>query len=395
MARPLEQIRVIDLTTTMAGPFGSMVLGDLGAEVIKIEPIDGGDASREIPPYFHDGESMYYISLNRNKRSVTLNLDTDKGKEIFYALVKKSDVVIANFRPGIMTKLKIDYKRLKVINPRIICCSMTAFGEDGPYGRQPAYDLTIQALAGAMSMTGEEGRAPLRLGIPMGDLAASIWAVVGILSALYYRQQTGEGQLVDLSLLDSLVSFITYPALYYSYGGEVAKPLGSGHQSVVPFQAFKTKDHYITVVCGKVKFWQGLCEAAGIQELASDPRFKGMDSRGKHKDELIPILDKIFLQKTTAEWEELLVKAGVPCAPVHTIDQVFTDPAIQNRGMVISMEHFGKTLRLFGSPLKMSASPITEYRTPPKLGADTRQIFTELLGYSQKDIDKLKANKII
>ncbi len=395
MKRSLDGIRVIDLTTTMAGPFATMVLGDLGADIIKIEPPKVGDSSRAIPPYFHEGDSMYYISLNRNKRSVTLDLDTDKGKEIFYGLVKKANVVIDNFRPGIMTKLGVDYDRLKVINPKIICCSITAFGPDGPYGRRPAYDLTIQALSGAMSMTGEEGRGPLRLGVPMGDLAGAMWATVGILSALYHWEKTGDGQFIDVSLMDSLVSLITYPALYYSYGGEVAKPLGAGHQAIVPFQAFKTKDHYIAVVCANEKFWSLFCEAAKVPELASDLRFSKMGDRQKNRDELNAILNKIFLQKTNAEWEKILLKAGVPYAPVNMIDQVFVDPAIQYRGMVISMDHFGKTLRSFGNPIKMSATPITEYHTPPHLGADTGEVLSDLLGYSSKDIEKLKAEGII
>jgi crotonobetainyl-CoA:carnitine CoA-transferase CaiB-like acyl-CoA transferase len=243
MKKVLEGIRVIDLTTFMSGPFASMILGDLGAEIIKVEHPNVGDASRHIPPYFHKGESLYYLSLNRNKRSVTLNLSTDEGREILYGLVKKADIVIDNFRPGVLTKLGANYDRLKEINPKIIGCSISAFGHGGPYGSRPAYDLTIQALSGSMSMTGEEGRGPMRLGVPMGDLAGSMWAVVGILSALYHRQKTGDGQLVDIALLDSLVSFITYPALYYSHGGEVAKPLGSGHQAIVPFQVFKTRDY--------------------------------------------------------------------------------------------------------------------------------------------------------
>lgn len=395
MNKVLEGIRVIDLTTFMSGPYASMILGDLGADIIKIEQPNEGDTSRHVPPYFHEGESLYYISLNRNKKSVTLNLTTDEGKGILYELVKKADIVIDNFRPGILSKLGADYDRLKKINPQIICCSISAFGESGPYGSRPAYDLIIQALSGAMSMTGEEGRGPLRLGVPMGDLAGSMWAVVGILTALHHKQKTGEGQCVDISLLDSLVAFVTYPALYYSYGGELAKPLGSGHQAIVPFQAFKTMDYYLAVTCPRQKFWLLLCEALGVPELASDPRFLKMEGRLKNKEELNAILNSIFCKKTSAEWEEILVKAGVPCAPVNTIDKVFVDPAIQDRGMVISIDHFGEELRFFGNPIKMSNTPITEYHTPPRLGADNREVFVELLGYPPEKVKKLKEKGII
>ena len=395
MKKVLEGIRVIDLTTFMSGPFASMILGDLGAEIIKVEQPNVGDTSRHIPPYFHKGESLYYLSLNRNKRSVTLNLNTDEGREILYGLVKKADIVIDNFRPGVLTKLGANYDRLKEINPKIICCSISAFGHDGPYGSRPAYDLTIQALSGSMSMTGEEGRGPMRLGVPMGDLAGSMWAIVGILSALYHRQKTDEGQLVDIALLDSLVSLITYPALYYSHGGEVAKPLGSGHQAIVPFQVFKTRDYYLAVACPLEKFWVLLCETLEIPELISDPRFLKMEDRLKNKEELQTILSPIFSRKTNAEWEEILAKAGVPCAPVNTIDKTLIDPAIRHRGMVISVDHLGEKLRFFGNPIKMSETPIREYYSPPLLGADNREVFAEFLGYSPEEVEKLEKKKII
>jgi CoA:oxalate CoA-transferase len=394
--KSLEGIRVIDLTTFMSGPFVTMVLGDLGAEIIKIERPGTGDTSRQIPPYYHAEENLYYISLNRNKKSVTLNLNTDKGKEILYGLVPKVDIFIDNFRPGILEKLGANYERLSKINPRIICCSITAFGPDGPYGNRPAYDLNIQAMSGAMSMTGEkEGRRPLRLGVPMGDLASSMWALTGILAALHHREKTGQGQLVDVALLDSLAAFITYPALYYSYAGEVAKPLGSGHQATVPFDAYKTKDYYLSVCCGNEKFWQLLCDALELEELKADPRFSKLGDRLKHKQELNAILNETFASKTNAEWQVILDKAGVPCGPVNTIDKVFEDPAILHRGMVISVDHFGAQLRFFGNPIKMSATPIAEYRTPPRLGADNQEVLKKYLGFSAEAFEKLKKDGIV
>lgn len=394
--KSLEGIRVIDLTTFMSGPFVTMVLGDLGAEIIKIERPGTGDTSRQIPPYYHAEENLYYISLNRNKKSVTLNLSTDKGKEILHGLVQKADIFIDNYRPGILEKLEITYEHLSKINPRIICCSITAFGPDGPYGNRPAYDLNIQAMSGAMSMTGEkEGRRPLRLGVPMGDLASSMWSLTGILAALHHREKTGQGQLVDVALLDSLAAFITYPALYYSYAGEVAKPLGSGHQATVPFDAYKTKDYYLSVCCGNEKFWQLLCDALELEELKADPRFSKLGDRLKHKQELNAILNETFARKTNAEWQVILDKAGVPCGPVNTIDKVFEDPAILHRGMVIAVDHFGAQLRFFGNPLKMSATPINEYRTPPRLGADNQEVLNEYLGFSAEQVEKLKKDGIV
>ena len=395
MKKALEGIRVLDLTTFMSGPYASMVLGDLGAEVIKIEEPGSGDASRQIPPYFHEGESLYYISLNRNKKGVTLNLNKEQGKSLFYGLAKKADIVLENFRPGVTKKLGVDYERLKTINPRIIYCSITAYGPEGPYGQRPAYDLIIQALSGSMSMTGEQETGPLRLGVPMGDLAGSMWAIIGILSALQYREKTGEGQFVDISLLDSLTSLITYPALYFSHGGEIAQPLGSGHQSIVPFQAFQTKDYYLAVTCANEKFWGLLCQALAIPELAADPRFAKMGDRLQHKQELNEILSQVFSQKTNAEWEKILSQAGVPCAPVQTMDRVFADPALRYRGMIIAMDHFGEELRSFGNPLKMSATAITEYRTPPRLGADNEEVLGKYLGLSAEEIGRMKKEGIL
>ena len=244
-------------------------------------------------------------------------------------------------------------------------------------------------------MTGTQTTGPLRMGVPMGDLAASLWALTGILSAIRYRDKTGEGQMVDISLLDSLTSLITYPSLYYSFGGEVAGPLGSGHQAIVPFQAFKTKDYYMTVACANEKFWGLFCDALDCPELKENPKFNTLSDRHKNRDELNAKLNDIFSQKTSAEWEKILNEAGVPCGAVSTIDKVFEDPAVQQRGLVISMDHYGEKLRLFGNPIKMSATPIKDYVTPPKLGADNVEILSELLGYSAEKIDELCKEKII
>ena len=386
MKKALSGLKIVDLSTFMSGPYATMVLGDLGAEVVKVEAPGSGDASRQIPPYFHAGESLYYVSLNRNKKSVCLNLNSTKGKDALYQLVRDADVLVENFRPGVTRKLGIDYPRIKELNPKIIYCSITAYGSEGPYGNRPAYDLIVQALSGSMSMTGTEESGPLRLGVPMGDLASSMWAVTGILAALRHRDMSGEGQLIDLSMLDTLASFITYPALYFSYGQEVAGPLGSGHQAIVPFQAFKTRDYYLAVTCANEKFWKLLCDALEMSELATDPRFATMGDRLSNKESLNSLLNGIFSTKDNAEWVEILTRGGVPCAPVNTIDKVFADPAINHREMVVSIDHFGRELKLFGSPLKMSATPVCEYRTPPRLGSDNGEVLGQQLGLSPEDI---------
>lgn len=395
MKKSLDGIRVIDLTTFMTGPFATMVLGDLGAEIIKVEPPGGGDASRHIPPHFHEGECLYYLSLNRNKKGITLNLSTDKGREILYDLVKQADIVMDNYRPGVTRKLKVDYESLKAVNPSIICCSITSFGHDGPYGRRPGYDLTVQAMSGAMSMTGTTETGPLRMGVPMGDLAGSMWSLAGVLAALHHREKTGEGQFVSISMLDALSALITYPALYYSYAGEVAAPLGSGHQSIVPFQAFKTKDYYIAIACANEKFWQLLCDALERPDLKEDPKYKTMGDRLKHRDELDDVLNGILSEKTNAEWDEIFNRWGVPCGPVNTIDRVFEDPAIQHRDMVISVEHGSESLRFFGNPIKLSETSIEEYRTPPRLGENNAEILKGVLGYSEEMIEQLKEEKVL
>ena len=395
MEKCLTGVRIIDLTTFMSGPFATMILGDLGAEIIKIEQPGSGDASRHIPPYYHEGECLYYISLNRNKKSVSLNLNTDKGREILYGMVKKADIVMDNFRPGINKKLKVDYQSLKKVNSAIICCSITAFGDKTRYGLRPAYDLTIQAMSGAMSMTGTDDTGPLRMGVPMGDLAGSMWAMGGVLAALRHRDRTGEGQYVSISLLDSLAALITYPALYYSYGGEIAGPLGSGHQAIVPFQAFKTKDYYITVACANEKFWTLLCDTLERPDLKEHPKYLKMGDRLNHRDELNAILNDIFSQKTSVEWEEVLTKGGVPCGKVKRINEVFEDPSIEDQEMVISVDHCGEILRFFGNPIKMSSTPIKEYTTPPKLGINTAEVLSSLMGYSADEIEKLREEQII
>lgn len=394
MSTILNGVRILDLTTFMSGPYASMVLGDLGADVIKIEPRKG-DNSRNIPPHHLDGECLYYLSLNRNKRGMTLNLASDEGRKVFYDLVREADIVFDNYRPGVTKKLGIDYDSLTAVKPDIIACSISAFGQDSPYGNRPAYDLTIQAISGAMSLTGTETTGPLRLGVPMGDLAASLWAVIAMLGALAHRRATGQGQRLDISLLESLSSLITYPVLYYTQGGEAPVPRGSGHQSLVPFNAYAASDTGIAVVCASDKFWGCLCDAIGHPEYKEDPLFKTGVDRLKNRDRVDAMLAAIFRTKTAAEWDALLTKHGVPCGVVNTIETVLDDPAIRAKNFAVPVQPGNEKARVFASPLRMSASPVTEYRRPPRLGEHNAEILRDVLHYDEAAIQALYTGEIL
>jgi crotonobetainyl-CoA:carnitine CoA-transferase CaiB-like acyl-CoA transferase len=395
MGQPLSNIRILDLTLIMAGPYCTLILGDLGAEVIKIERPGVGEGARGVPPYFFEGESAYFIAMNRNKRSMTLDLKTEKGREIFYGLTRKSDVVIDNFRPGVVKKLGVDYDTLKKINPRIICCSISGYGQTGPFNDRPAFDLIIQARGGIMSYTGEPGQMPVRMGAPMGDLAGGLFAANGILAGLYQREQTGQGQFIDISLLDCQISLLTYRGQYYFVGNEIAQPVGSGHTSIHPISALKTKTFDIVIDCNTQKIFAELCEAIGKPELAKDPKFNSRESRLKNKKELYEILENTFLTKTGEEWLELLGK-NIPIGPINTVDKALSDPQVLSRNMVAEIDYGnGNTLNILGNPIKMSESDQEVFKAPPKLGEDTEHVLNRILKYSPAEIEDLRSQKII
>jgi len=389
----LSGARVLDLSHMLAGPFGSMMLGDLGAEVVKIEPLEG-DPMRQMGPHFYGTESAYYLCGNRSKKSITLNLQTEQGRAVFYDLVKVSDVVYDNFRPGVVQKLKIDYPTLKRINPRIIVCSISGFGQTGPYRDRPAFDIAIQGLSGAMSITGN-GDEPARIGIPVGDLAGGMYAAFAVAAALYQREKTGEGSYIDISLLDSLTAMLTYVAQYYFHDGVVPGPQGTEHMSVVPYQAFKCKDGYLVVAAFTEKFWQGLCRALDLPHLAADPRFANNDDRRINKNILVPILVEAFATRTIDEWGVRLDAQAVPWGPVNTVDRTFRDPQILARQMKIEVEHptIGK-LPMLGNPVKVEGVA-ENYAPPPLHGQHSEQILSEWLGYPKEKIAQLKKDKMI
>jgi CoA:oxalate CoA-transferase len=395
MNQPLSGVRILDLSQLLAGPYGSMILADLGAEVIKIEKPGEGEIGRGMPPHFFHGESVYFISINRNKKSMNLDLKSPEGLDIFYRLAKVSDVVYDNFRPGTLEKLRIDYEALKKINPRIISCSISGYGQTGPFKDSPAFDLIIQARGGIMSYTGEPGQMPVRMGAPMGDLAGGLFAVQAVEAALYQREKTGLGQRIDLSLLDCQIALLIYRGLYYLYGGEIAQPVGSGHVSAIPIRAFKTKTFDIVIDANTDKFFQELCEGMGLKELISDARFLTRAHRLKNKEALYLILEKTFLQKTGEEWLKLL-EGRVPVGPINTVDMALRDPQIRARNMVVETTHrSGEKMKLIGNPIKMSASEEENFTPPPAMGEHTDRILQDLLKFSPVEIKQLREKKII
>ena len=396
MAEILKKVRILDLSQYIAGPYGTLVLGDLGAEIIKIENPEGGDLSRNIRQYTHKGESAYYLSLNRNKKSITLNFRNPKATEIFYDLVKTSDVVYDNFRSGMLEKFKIDYPTLKKINPRIISCSVTGFGSDSPYKDRPALDLLIQAYSGVMSFTGEPGRPPARMGLPMGDLSGAMFAVMAVLGALYYRQVTGKGQRLDIAMVDGLLSLMTYRAQYYFLEKDIPEPMGSGHVSQVPIRAYEAKDgKYLAIDSGQDKFFQNLCRVMGIEEVAKDPRVNSMGARVKNRVVVDEILEKKFREKDRDAWVELLIQGDVPVGPVNNLAQAMNNPSILARKMVVPVNHQGEEIQMLGNPVKMSALGEEVFEGAPTLGQHTGQVLQQVLGYTPERIEALQAEKVI
>lgn len=393
MLGPLNGARILDLSHMLAGPFGSMMMGDLGAEIIKIEPPEG-DPMRAMGPHFFKTESAYFICANRNKQSVTLDLRTERGRAIFLDLVRVCDVVYENFRPGVVQKLKIDYATLKPVNPRVICCSISGFGQNGPYRDRPAFDIALQALSGAMSITGN-GDEPARMGIPMGDLAGGMYAAFAVAAALYQREKTGEGCFIDIGLLDSLVSLLTYNAQYYFHDGVVPGPQSTEHLSVVPYGSFETKDGHLVVAAFTEKFWQGLCRALDLTPLIVDLRFAQNDARRVNKEELNPILAAAFLTRTTDEWMARLEREGVPSGPINALDRVFSDPQIAEREMKVDVDHptIGQ-LPMVGAPVKVPGAT-QKLAPPPLLGEHTEQVLNELLGFSPAEIARLREEKVV
>ena len=388
---PLQGVRVLELGQIIAGTYGNQVLSDLGAEVIKIETPEG-DLGRipSVAPY--RGLSALFLTFNRNKKSVVINLKSEAGREVFYELVKVADVVVDNFRPGVLERLRIDYATLARINPRIIQCSVTGFGATGAYRDYPALDLIIQAISGHMAITGEPGRPPVRVGIPLADMSGGIYSCKGILAALYARERSGRGQRVEISMFDAMLNLLSYIATLWLSGGVLPRRPGSAHEYSVPWQAFEAQDGHIVVATRQESFWKKLCDALDEPSLAADPRFATNAERIANREALVPRLEAIFRTRTVADWLARLRAAEVPAAPVNNLDGAFAEPPVAERGMIVEYDHpDAGRVRLPGNPIRMSEAPGTPSLPAPRLGEHTDGVLSELLRLPPERIAALRA----
>ena len=386
--QPLQNIRVLDLSRVLAGPYCTMVLGDLGAEVIKVEPPEG-DETRGWGPPFAGGESAYYLCVNRNKRGVVVNLKTDEGRNILRELALQSDVLVENFRPGTLKKFGLDFETLHDLNPRLVYCSISGFGQTGSLRDKPGYDFMIQAMGGVMSITGEPEGEPMKVGVAVADLFAGQNAVIAILAALQARTFTGEGQYIDIALFDSELGWLANVASNFLISGKNPKRYGNAHANIVPYQSFQASDGWFVVAVGNDKQFEAFCRVLGRPEFSADERFSTNSGRVQNREILIPLLKPIFLERTVSEWLAL-IGDQFPCGPINDFKQVFAMPHVKEREMLVEMEHptIGQ-LPLVGSPLKMSGTRV-EYRLPPPLmGQHTKEILREVLGYSDEKVDAL------
>lgn len=394
----LSGVTVLDLTRIISGPYGTMLLAFLGAEVIKIEEPLEGDTARRTSLYYQDGLSAVFVAGNVGKKSVTLNLKPEKGRALFLRLVESADVVIDNFRPGTMERLGLGYETLKTVNPRIIACSISGYGAWGPLKDAPAFDLTVQAMAGSMSMTGEKGRPPVKMGVPIGDLAAGMAGALGVTAALYRRERTGHGEQIDVAMFDVQVSLLHYHAQYYLASGERPEPVGSAHPNVVPYQAFETRDGYLVVALWGVNhLWPVLCEAIERPDLAQDDRYATNEKRVKHQELLVPILEEVFKARTAGQWMAVFEQHGIPAAPVHAVDQVLALPQVAAREMLLTLTHpaTGNPLTVLGSPVKLGGDRAEGVLPPPLLGQHTEEVLTGWLGLSEAEVLALRQEKVI
>jgi crotonobetainyl-CoA:carnitine CoA-transferase CaiB-like acyl-CoA transferase len=395
MSGPLDGLRVVELARTLAGPYCGMLLADMGAEVIKVEQASVGDETRGYSPPEMNGESSYYLSLNRNKKGITANLKTKEGQQIVKRLVGESDVLIENFRYGAMEKFGLNYDVLKKINPRLVYCAVTGFGRTGPMKDEPGYDLLLQGFGGIMSVTGETDRLPMRVGFSVVDLTTGIYASNAILLALLVREKTGQGQYVETSLMESIISLQSYHAQAVFATGQAPKRFGTGHPNIVPYQVFETKDGYIIIAVPNDWLWKKMCDALGLKILRDDPRFATNADRVAYREKLIPLMMDFISTKKSSEILTKLKDAGIPCGPVNDIAQALAHPQVSHRGMIQEVEHptIG-TLKVLGIPMKLSETPGAIRMPPPLLGQHTREVLLDL-GYSNNDVTHLKKKGVI
>ena len=397
--KPLEGIKVLDLTHMLSGPYGGMILADLGCEVIKIEPPVKGEGTRRLlendPDYSFNGMGAYFYTLNRNKKSLSLDLKKPEGLKIFYELAEKADVVISNFSAGVTEKLKIDFHALQNINPKIITCSVSGFGESGPNFKRPAFDQIAQALGGGMSITGLSSSEPMRAGIPIGDLSGGMFAVMGIQAAIIQRTTAGVGQHVDISMLDCQISMLNYMATMHTMSGIVPKPIGNSHFVHMPYNTFLTKDFPIVIAAVGDQFWARLLNIFKNPEL-QDPKYSTALERQKDKEKIEKVMQGELIKEKSEYWLGLLEQESVPCARVNNIEQALNDEQVTHRNMLVDVPHTdGGSVKVPGNPIKLSESPEEEFLAPPLLGEHTKEVLNEWLGYSNEELESLDKLQII
>jgi crotonobetainyl-CoA:carnitine CoA-transferase CaiB-like acyl-CoA transferase len=403
----LAGVRVLDLSRVLAGPWAGQLLADLGADVVKVERPGAGDDTRAWgPPWLNDpegrstGESAYYLSANRNKRSVTIDLASPEGQSLVRQLASKADVLLENFKVGGLTQYGLDYASLKAINPRLVYCSITGFGQTGPYSSRAGYDFLIQGMGGLMSLTGRadgmEGAGPLKVGVALTDIMTGLYATVAVLAALKRREQSGEGQHIDLALLDVQIACLANQAANYLVSGVAPRRMGNAHPNIVPYQEFPTADGYMIVAVGNDSQFASLCKTLGKPEWSGDERFATNPQRVKHRNELIALIHGVTVRRTTDEWVAAMETAGVPCGPINTLDRVFSDPHVQARGMRIEMPHpLAKQVPLVANPIRLSESPVQYRHAPPTLGQHTDEVLSDWLAATAAEIDALRAKRAI
>ena len=395
MASALENVKVVDLTRTLAGPFCTMLLGDMGADVVKIEEPERGDEIRSWLPFWEGGESTQFTTFNRNKRSLSLNLREPEGRDIVRSLAKDADLMLESFRAGALERMGLGYADIQAINPGIVYCSISGYGRTGPLAEKPGYDLIIQAYSGLMDLTGEPDGLPLRVGFSLVDLFTGMMAYGSVLTALYHRRQTGQGQYLEAALLDGQVAALSYHATAYLATGVVPQRMGSGHPGLVPYQSFPAADGYFIVGVANEGLWQRFCAAIERPDLLDDPRFRTNDDRVAHRAECVELLRDIFRTRPVAEWVEIIERGGVPCGPINKVDEVINSPQVQARNMIAHIPHPTEPeMRVPNSPLKLAATPPEVRRPSPLLGQHNAEILTEL-GYTPEKIAALREKGVI
>lgn len=395
---PLSGLRVLDLTRVLAGPTCTQMLGDLGAEVIKIERPEAGDDTRGFAPPFvpNTKESAYFVGVNRNKKSVTLDIAKPEGQAIIHKLLEHCDILVENFKVGALAKYGLGYEQLAKTHPRLIYCSITGFGQSGPYAPRPGYDALIQAMGGVMSLTGEPNGSPQKVGVPVADLFAGLYGCIGILAAVNHRNNTGQGQQIDIGMLDTHVAWLANQGMNYLATGENPPRLGNQHPNIAPYQEFPTKDGYIILAVGNDPTFERFCKAFGQEALLADPRFATNPIRVQNRQLVTDTLTPVMKSKTTAEWIEALEALKIGCGPINTLEQVFADPHVQAREMVVEMAHgSGETVKVIANPVKLSATPPSYRSAPPVLGEHTQDVLTYVLKMSAADIATLKEKGIV